>query len=48
MRIFKEIKTLFRYHETTRILIQAMETRLNNQSMRVHYLEEKLEKLEIK
>lgn len=48
MSIFKDIQTLFRYHETTRILIQIADKRLNQQSMRIHYLEEKLEKLDNK
>lgn len=48
MSIFKDIKTLFRYHETTRLLIQVADTRLNEQSIRIYHLEEKLEKLENK
>jgi hypothetical protein len=48
MSIFKDIKTLFRYHATTRLLIQVADTRLNEQSIRIYHLEEKLEKLENK
>jgi len=58
MSIFKDIKSLFsyhettrilfRYHETTRLLIEVADQRLNQQSMRIHYLEEKIQKLENK
>ena len=48
MNIFKSVKSLFRYHETTRLLIAIQEERITAQSMRIWRLEERLEKLEAK
>jgi hypothetical protein len=48
MNIFKSVKSLLRYHETTRLLIDIQDERITAQSMRIWRLEERLQKLEVK
>ena len=45
MRLFKKIKELYRFHETTRLLIHVQDQQIGRLLTRVYYLEEKVEYL---
>jgi len=47
MRLSKKIKELYRYHETTRLLISTQHDQFTRLLTRVHYLEKKVEYLHI-
>jgi hypothetical protein len=42
MRLSKKVKELYRYHETTRLLISVQSDQITRLLTRVHYLEESL------
>ena len=48
MNIFKSVKSLLTYHETTRMLINLQDERITAQSMRIWRLEERIQELEAK
>ena len=43
--LFKKVKELYRYHETTRLLIHVQDQQINRLLTRVYELEEKAEYL---
>jgi hypothetical protein len=45
MLFHKKIKELYRFHETTRLLIQVQGDQVTKLLTRVHYLEEKVQYL---
>ena len=47
MLFHKKIKELYRFHETTRLLIQVERDQVTRLLTRVHYLEEKVEYLHL-
>lgn len=47
MLFHKKIKDLYRFHETTRLLISTQHDQFTRLLTRVHYLEEKVEYLHV-
>ena len=47
MRLSKKVKELYRYHETTRLLIQVQDQQIGRLLTRVYELEEKTHYLHI-
>ena len=43
--LYKKVKELYRFHETTRLLIQVQGDQINKLLSRVHYLEDKADYL---